>query len=135
MSEFESRLREALREAVPPDLESHGLAQGAQQYAVHARRMRVATAAVVAAVAVAIAGSVGAGLFRERAVPPANPRPLLGNVAPYECKERVPVSDPPATAQSSHGEFGSAWHGDVLARLCATSAEGAGMGWVLPTTR
>lgn len=104
MPEFETLLREALREAVPQDLEQSGLAEGAKAYAVRVRRLRVVSTAVVAAVVVLIAAVASTGMFRNRAVAPAKPQTDHVNV----CDDQVGVTPlraapvAPASARYQH---------------------------------
>ena len=88
MPEFETMLREALHAAVPSDLEQPGMAEGAKAYAVRVRRLRVVSAAVVAAVVVLIASVISTGMFRDRAVAPAKPQTNYRN----PCTEPIAVT-------------------------------------------
>lgn len=121
MPEFETLLREALREAVPQDLEQSGLAEDAKAYAVRVRRLRVVSTAVVAAVVVLIAVVASSGMFRNRAVAPAKPQTEHVNVCDYQVGvtplRAAPVA--PASTKYQHvlvcalTDSDSAWPGSL----------------------
>lgn len=121
MPEVETLLREALREAVPQDLEQSGLAEDAKAYAVRVRRLRVVSTAVVAAVVVLIAVVASSGMFRNRAVAPAKPQTEHVNVCDYQVGvtplRAAPVA--PASTKYQHvlvcalTDSGSAWPGSL----------------------
>lgn len=71
--EIETRLRGVLQQVVPEDLPTEGLTKRARSYAGHARRVHLTSAAVVAAVVVAIVGVASRGSFDDRAGPAPTP--------------------------------------------------------------
>lgn len=124
MSELENQLRTALREAVPPSLEPHGLAEGAQRYAVRARRVRV-VAGGCAAVVIALVLGLTFTDFRFLATPAGGSKKPSASSA--LCTKRLPPpSAPPAKGQQLPG--------DVEAHLCPASERMSpgGAGWTLP---
>ena len=128
MTDPETRLRDLMVAAAPPNPATAGLAAGARRYAARARRARITGAAVLVA-AVVLAASLTASLLGGRqASPPAAPGTHLVGLTMASCAARAEVVPPPKVLASAYGM--------VAARLCALPDEGnAGhSGWVLPDT-
>lgn len=126
MSDFEDRLRESLRDAVPSNLDTRGLAAGAERYAVRARRVRVLGAVAALALVLAVAGTTASWFGHEQRPPaPATPSPVWSNTSTLECGANPRTTRPPSPAVTPFG--------DVMARLCPAPGAGpAGEGWTLP---
>jgi hypothetical protein len=100
MTDLETRMREVMDRAVPEDLSSAGLADGARRYAARARRTRVATAALVTAVVVGAFGLASSGVFRDRAAVPATPSLVL-NLCPELQQSLTRLTSPPRSPASA----------------------------------
>lgn len=108
MTDIETRLRDAMHTATPERFDTTGLAPGAHRYAVRARRLRVASTTLVAAVVIGAIGTAGSGLFRDRATEPAVPRPSQTtspiNLCPDLQKTITPLTSVPASPLSSRAD-------------------------------
>ena len=118
MTDLETRLRDAMHTALPEAFDSAGFANGARRYAARSRRVRAGSAALVAAVVVAIIGATSSGLFRDRAAVPARPAGVL-NLCPDLQRVVAPVRDVPRSADlqavlvCALVDVGSAWPGSL----------------------
>ena len=122
MAEFEGAVREALRTAVPADLEAepYALIDGAARYARGARLSRLAsgaTAAVLLAALVATTSWIVVDRPREDPARPA-PDPATSRL----CRDLRPTPPPRKAPEAASG---------VAAALCPT-AGAEGQGWDLP---
>jgi hypothetical protein len=108
MTDMETRLRDAMHTATPEHFDTKGLAPGAHRYAVRARRLRVASTTLAAAVVIGVVGTASSGLFRDRATEPAVPKPSPTtssiNICPDLQKTITPLTSVPASPLSSHAD-------------------------------
>lgn len=122
MTDLETRLRDAMQTAVPERFDASGLSEGAQRYAVRTRRLRLASTALVAAVAVGIVGTSTSGLFRDRATEPAVPAPAPITLCPDLQKDVSQLTSLPEGPFSTRADAvlvcalvggGSVWPGSL----------------------